>query len=170
MQAVPPATRVFREVLSQKTPEVIREVVPNHTATRTKAAWEQLADVNVRFRPTITDPLKYYRDQSTLLGGISYDDVDADLIALINERRRISLEAYDTIAAYRSEQDRLEKKVGDIANLGEAIGSTNRKNPQGDASAGRFLFGLIGVATVDNENKRISASVVSKLQDIHRRR
>jgi formylglycine-generating enzyme required for sulfatase activity len=134
------------------------------TAKQTKAAWDEIGQIDVELRSIAQrDPAGYYEQLYVQYARINTDYVDDDLRQIVQDRIRVFMNLHSSVVEYLDERAKIVKGVDAASQFGAAVGSTNQNNPQGNAAAGAIVFGLIGSAVADTQLKEINAKYGPKI-------
>ena len=141
-----------------------RKSVTKATGNQTKAAWDEIGQIDVELRSIAQrDPAGYYEQLYVQYARINTDYVDDDLRQIVQDRIRVFMNLHSSVVEYLDERAKIVKGVDAASQFGAAVGSTNQNNPQGNAAAGAIVFGLIGSAVADTQLKEINAKYGPKI-------
>lgn len=135
----------------------------------TMQAWQalQAADNQLQLAQFASNSARF-RQQAYVYSTIDLSNVDPLLQGHIQQSISTCTAAFNLCAEIESKFGQLQQAAEAAAGLGALFGaaSSNGYNPQGDAAAGAFLFGLMGAAAQEEDAKRIQAQYQVRWQNL----
>jgi hypothetical protein len=127
-------------------------------AIRTKRAWDQMIQVDLRIEALKNDALEASHQLSIQYAQIDLAGVDPDFQRLAADTIRLAADGEEMIQSWRNDQKYIQQSIQSAKAIGAAIGSANERNPSGGAAEGEVLFGLLGSAAAHSQLEYLKKS------------